>query len=109
MWLPTDELIIVGEDDLDYLYICDGIRPTFFYMPCTFIFDKNENQSKVRSIHCDIYSREKINLLLHLLCRKKNAFQLSFRIPHHFLHLLCKCMGRSLNMSPLKTCSGRVF
>ncbi len=24
--------------------------------------------------------------------------ELSFRIPYHFLHLLCKCMGRSLNV-----------
>ena len=23
--------------------------------------------------------------------------KLSFRIPYHFIHLLCKCMGRSLN------------
>ena len=30
---------------------------------------------------------------------------LNFLMPYHFLHLLCKCMGRSLCPDPLKTCS----
>ena len=28
----------------------------------------------------------------------RRLFQLSFRIPYHFLRLLCKCMSRSLNV-----------
>ncbi len=50
------------------------------------------------TIFSGIQEKARMSCMVGKTLNMQWSLQLSFRIPYHFLHLLCKCMGRSLNV-----------